>query len=83
MIIDPMPVVGDWLYDFYYAVLSSKKIFMNTEMDSIIQAFDVDYTYQISLFTSVLFIRLSRAYVYDKENFETYLNAYMQICQRN
>lgn len=83
MIIDPMPVVGDWLYDFYYAVLSSKKIFMNTEMDSIIQAFDGDYTYQISLFTIVLFIRLSRAYVYDKENFETYLNAYMQICQRN
>lgn len=83
MVIDPMPVIGDPMYDFYFAVLSSPKIFKKIEDNELLKYFDKPYEYKISLYIIVLFIRLSRAYVYDRENLETYVKRFKKIAKIN
>lgn len=75
-VIDPMPVIGDNLYDFYFSILSNSKIFENIKLNQILELFERDNTYKKELFYIVLFIRLARAYKYDKLNFEKYINLY-------
>lgn len=71
-VIDPMPVVGDYLYDFYFAVFSSVNIFSKVDREHILSFGDYDLEYKRNLMDIVFFIRMCRAWVYDKENFEVY-----------
>ena len=72
-VIDPMPVVGDPLFDYYFAILSIPKLFMGISDEDILNKFDGPYEYKYCLYTIILIIRLSRSYVYDKENVPMYL----------
>ena len=76
-VIDPMPLVFDPLYDFYFAVLSSNFLF--NDMDDIYKYYDRDLIYKKNLLLIVFYIRMSRAYVYDKEHFEDYLKIYKKL----
>jgi streptomycin 6-kinase len=78
-VIDPMGVVGDYLYDFYFAILSNVDIFMNLDIDRILGYYDRDIEYKKALFLIVLYIRMSRAFKYDKDNFKDYLSLYERI----
>ena len=76
-VIDPMPVVGDKLYDFYFAILSNIGIFPELGLDYIFSFFDeYDRGYKKALLTIALYVRMSRAAVYDKANLEVYENLY-------
>lgn len=72
-VIDPMPVIGDPLFDYYFAILSIPKLFMGVSDEEILTPFDVPYEYKYCLYTIIMIIRLSRAYAYDKENIPMYL----------
>jgi len=73
-VIDPMGVVGDPLYDFYFATLSTPALFTN--IDLILSYYDKDINYKKAIFNIVLYIRMSRAYVYARNQFDKYLNLY-------
>lgn len=78
-VIDPMPVVGDYLYDFYFALLSNNMIFKKLDLEYILEFFDRNMEYKKNLFIIILYIRMSRAFKYNKESFEDYLNLYNKI----
>lgn len=79
MVIDPMPVIGDYLYDFYFAILSNANIFNKLEIDYILSFFERDKQYKKDLFIIVLYIRMCRCYVYNKPDFEIYYKLYSSI----
>ena len=76
-VIDPMPLVFDPLYDFYFASLSSSFLFMNLE--KILSYYDRPFEYKKYLFLIVFYIRMSRSYMYDKEHFEDYVKIYKKL----
>ena len=78
-VIDPMPVVGDFLYDFYFAVLSDTDIFTKVGEDFIFSFFERDMEEKRALATIALYVRMSRAWKYDRENFKAYVDMYNNI----
>lgn len=75
-VIDPMPVVGDPLYDFYFSIFSNPKLFQELTRKYLLDYFDADIKYKESLMSIVLFIRMCRCYVYHPEDINIYLNWY-------
>ena len=76
-VIDPMPVVGDRLYDFYFAILSNVRIFDDLDLNFILSFFEgYDREYKVALMTIVLYVRMSRAAVYDEKNYHKYVKLY-------
>lgn len=45
-VIDPMPVVGDYLYDFYFSILSNSSIFKNIDINYILDFYDRNLEYK-------------------------------------
>ena len=78
-VIDPMPVVGDFLYDFYFAVLSDTDIFTKVGEDYIFSFFERSMEEKKALATIALYVRMSRAWKYDRENFKAYVDMYNAI----
>jgi fructosamine-3-kinase len=82
-VIDPMPMVGDRVYDFYFAVLSNVGIFRNLGEDYLAQFFsDVDLRYRRALMTIALYVRMSRAAYYDNEHLPDYEKLYEEGFER-
>lgn len=75
-IIDPMGLVGDPIYDFYFAIFSSATIFQTIPIRKLLDYFDYDINYKKIMIVIVFYIRLCRAYKYDEENFKIYLQYY-------
>lgn len=78
-VIDPMPVVGDYLYDFYFSIYSDTEIFSNIDISKILNYFDIDKHIKQATLTIVLFIRMSRAFVYDNDKFYIYEKYYNEV----
>ena len=82
-VIDPMPVVGDYLYDFYFALLSDVDIFTHLGADYVYGFFpDRDLSYKRAVLTVALFVRMSRAATYDKDNLPAYFDLYSAIIEK-
>jgi len=78
-VIDPMPMVGDRLYDFYFAVFSNVNIFDSVSLEYCLSFFgEHEREYREALMVIVLYVRASRAAVYDKENLNKYLTLYQE-----
>lgn len=78
-VIDPMPAVGDFLYDFYFAILSDTDIFTKVGKDYIYSFFERDAAEKEALLKIALYVRMSRAFKYDIENFDAYLKMYEEV----
>ena len=77
-VIDPMPVVGDRLYDFYFAILSDTDIFEDLSEEYFLGFFEgYDLEYKKALMTVALYVRMSRAAKYDKANLGKYKKLYL------
>ena len=64
--IDPIPMVGDYLYDFYFSIFTNSNIFKDLDVDYILSFFDDrDYEYKRALMIICFFIRLRRSSKYD------------------
>ena len=72
-VIDPMPVVGDILYDFYFAIFSNVKLFRNVRETMILDFLPGDREYKKALMNVVIFIRMCRCYVHHPDDFDVYL----------
>lgn len=80
-VIDPMGVVGDKLYDFYFACLSNYSLFSTIELSYILSYYDSDELYKKALFIIVFYIRMSRTKVYNINSFDKYLDKYNRELQ--
>ncbi len=79
-VIDPMPVVGDYLYDFYFAILSNANILKRVNISDILLIFDNEnFKNKKALFIIVLYIRMSRCHKYNITDFKTYINIYKKM----
>lgn len=78
-VIDPMPAVGDFLYDFYFAILSDTDIFTKVGREFIYSFFERDESEKEALLKIALYVRMSRAFKYDIENFDAYLKMYEEV----
>lgn len=84
-VIDPMPVIGDNLYDLYFAVLSNASIakYLLEDKENIkkILAFaeSEDMSYKKALFTVCVYIRLGRCSKYNPGNLQTYIELYNKM----
>lgn len=77
-IIDPRPIVGDNLYDFYYYILSNPMIFQNLNLNDVLGFFDRPYEYKKALMTVCLYIYINRSFRFDKANHFIY-KKYLEI----
>lgn len=78
-VIDPMPVVGDYLYDFYYAIFTDTLIFKDLTIEYILSFFERDYDYKKALMTICFYIRMNRAIKYDPDDIEIYNEYFKKI----
>lgn len=78
-VIDPMGVVGDNIYDFYFALFSDPLIYLKLNIDDVLKYFDRDINYKKIIMTLMFFIRLCRTHKYDIEDFDTYLDYYNNV----
>lgn len=78
-VIDPMGVVGDYLYDFYFAIFSDSSIFTKLDLDYILSFYNNDLEYKKALLVIVVYIRMSRAHKYDINNFDKFLELYNKL----
>ena len=74
-----MCVVGDYLYDFYFAIFSNSLLFTKINIDDILSFFDRKLEYKKSLLIIVFYIRMSRAHKYDMKNYKKYLEYYNKL----
>ena len=80
-VIDPMGLVGDPLYDFYFSIFSNVSIFTKIDFDKILKYFYRDIKYKKTIMIITFFIRLCRAYKYDKNNYDVYLKYYNKLIE--
>ena len=79
-VIDPMPVIGDYLYDFYFSILSNAFIVKNLDIDYVLSFFEnEDIKKKKALFNIVFFIRMCRCYKYNRQDFKYYLDIFEKI----
>ena len=71
--IDPMGLVGDPLYDFYFAIFSDISIFNSIKLDDILMYFDRNIKYKRALAYITFIIRLCRTYKYNKDDYNVYI----------
>ncbi len=79
IVIDPMVLVGDYLYDFYSALLSDYSIAKDLDFDYILSYFDRKEKYKKALFIIVYYIRLCRSYKYDRASYDGFLKDFKYL----
>ena len=70
--IDPIPLVGDYLYDFYFGIFTNADVFKDLDVDYILSFFDREYEYKNALMTICFYIRLRRSSKYNPEDIPVY-----------
>lgn len=78
-VIDPWGIVGDPIYDFYYGIFSDCTLCSEIKVDEILKYFDYDIEYKKSMLVIVFFIRLCKAYKYDIDNYNIYIDYYNSL----
>lgn len=72
-VIDPIPLVGDPLYDFYFSIFTDANVFKNLDVNYILSFYnDRDYEYKKALMIICFFIRLRRSSKYNPEDLPIY-----------
>ena len=80
-VIDPMGVVGDPLYDFYFAIFSNVDIYTKIDLNKLLEYFNRDIEYKKAMMVVQFYIRLCRTYKYAREDYPTYVE-YFEIIKK-
>lgn len=82
--IDPIPLVGDYLYDFYFSIFTDSNIFKNLTIDYILSFYeDRNFEYKKALMIICFFIRLRRAYKYSPEEIPSFKEFLGDLYEKN
>ena len=71
--IDPIPLVGDYLYDFYFAIFTNVDIFKDVDTEYILRFFNREIEYKKALMIICFYIRLRRTSKYNKNDIPIYI----------
>ena len=80
-VIDPMGIVGDPLYDFYFACFSDPDIYTKLDLSELLKFYDRDIRYKKAMMIVQFYIRLCRTYKYAREDYPTYIE-YFEIIKK-
>lgn len=73
-IIDPMPIIGDPLYDLLFALVSNTDILSNLTLEKIYSLINEPQEKVKSLLTIILYSRISRCLKYNPDSLNIYIN---------
>lgn len=73
-VIDPMPVIGDYLYDLLFAVVSNVNILSSVSLEDIYSLVDEPVEKVKALLTVVLYCRISRCLKYHPKDVDIYID---------
>ena len=73
-VIDPMPIIGDPLYDLLFALVSNTNILSNITLEYIYSLVDEPQEKVKSLLTIVLYSRISRCLKYHPDDIDIYMD---------
>lgn len=78
-VIDPMPVIGDYLYDLLFAIASNVKILLHFTMDKLYNLIDEPKEKINAMLTIVLYSRMYRCLKYHPQDFDIYMNFWNEL----
>lgn len=73
-IIDPMPVIGDYLYDLLFAIVSNIDILSNITLEKLYSLINEPQEKINAMLTIVLYSRISRCLKYHPDNIDAYMD---------
>jgi len=81
-VIDPMPVIGDYLYDLLFAVVSNIDILSNVSLDLLHSLISEPEEKIDAMLAIVLYCRISRCLKYHPEDIDIYINFWNKLIER-
>jgi len=73
-VIDPMPVIGDYLYDLLFAIVSNVNIISNITLEKLYSLINEPIEKIHAMLTIVLYCRISRCLKYHPQDIDIYMN---------
>ena len=73
-VIDPMPVIGDYLYDLLFAIVSNVNLLSSVTLDDMYSLVDEPSEKIKALLTVVLYCRISRCLKYHPQDIDIYMD---------
>ena len=80
-VIDPMPVIGDYLYDLLFALVSNVNILSSLSLDDIYSLVDEPVEKVSAMLTVVLYCRISRCLKYHPQDIEVYMGVWEKLVE--
>lgn len=81
-IIDPMPVIGDCLYDLLFAIVSNVDILSNITLDKLYSLIDEPKEKINAMLTIVLYCRISRCLKYHPNDINIYMDFWNNLVKQ-
>lgn len=78
-IIDPMPVIGDYLYDLLFAIASNVDILSSYSLEDLYSIIDEPPEKIRAMLTIVLYCRISRCLKYHPQDLDIYMNYWNKL----
>ena len=78
-VIDPMPVIGDSLYDTLFAIASNATVVKNITLDKIYTLLSEPYEKVNAMLIIVLYCRIARCLKYHKQDIHIYMDFWKQL----
>ena len=80
-VVDPMPVIGDALYDLLFAIVSNASVVSNITLDKIYSITSEPRKKVKAMLIIVLYCRISRCLKYHKQDIDIYMNFWNKLNQ--
>ena len=80
-VIDPMPVIGDYLYDLLFAIVSNVNIISSLSLDDIYSLVDEPQEKIKALLAVVLYCRISRCLKYHPQDIDAYMEFWKKLSE--
>lgn len=81
-IIDPMPIIGDPIYDILFAFVSNINIIYNLQLEEIYKLINEDNRKILLMLIVVMYCRISRCLKYHKKDITKYMEIWNKIIEQ-
>lgn len=78
-VIDPMPVIGDYLYDLLFAIVSNVDILYSLSLEDLYSLIDEPCEKIKAMLTIVLYCRISRCLKYHPQDLDIYMDFWNKL----
>ena len=82
-VIDPMPVIGDYLYDLLFAIVSNVNLLSSVTLNDLYSLVNEPQEKINAMLTIVLYCRISRCLKYHPQDIDTYMAFWNKLIETN